>query len=369
MAGLRKIRDLTIYRDKRYYCGPGPSAVLLPEGRIMVACRRALSWTEEGVFAHGFPSTEACLLDSDDGGVTWSSPRVFSCGNITNQNLALLRDGTLLCLTQRGEVVPLKVYERLKEKKPMQLDPHFGWAYASHGVQVLRSMDGGVSWEGPFYISPIPRIEAVLPGWPSPAGLRASPIELHQGGVGVAVYGLRGVQRRDASVWFMVSSDKGSTWQPRGCIVDQPDKQIYPNETGVYQCNSGKLVAFVRVENHSEGMLYTSSSLDGGHNWSPLERQPIKGHPFQAARLADGRVLLAYGYRHQPMGVRACLLDAECKDFDRAEEIVLRDDGDSFDLGYPHVLPLPDGTALVTYYHNTADGVRYVAGSVVAAEA
>ena len=45
---------------------------------------------------------------------------------------------------------------------------------------------------------------------------------------------------------------------------------------------------------------------------------------------------------------------------------MLRDDGAVGNLGSPHVLPLPDGTALVTYYHNTEDGTRHVAASVVA---
>ena len=239
------MRDLVIYQDERYYCGPGPSAVQLADGTIMVAFRRAYNWIPEGVYTHGWPSTEACLITSLDGGQTWSNPRIFTGGNITNQNLTLLPDGTLICITQRGETLPLHVYERLKEG-PAASHVHplrgFGFVYAAYGVQVMRSTDGGLSWEGPFFVSPIPGINPVLPGWPSPAGLRASAIPLQDGSVGVAVYGHSGPDRDASKVWFMVSPDRGETWEARGCIVDDPEGQFYYNETGVYQCASGKLV-------------------------------------------------------------------------------------------------------------------------------
>ena len=41
-------------------------------------------------------------------------------------------------------------------------------------------------------------------------------------------------------------------------------------------------------------------------------------------RLPDNRVLLTYGYRHEPCGVRARILNAECTDFATAPEIIIR---------------------------------------------
>ena len=60
----------------------------------------------------------------------------------------------------------------------------------------------------------------------------------------------------------------------------------------------------------------------------------VIGHPYHAAALPDGRVFLVYGYRHPPFGIRARLLDPECRRFD-TPELVLRDDGGGGDLGYP----------------------------------
>ena len=41
MATLRKIRDIDIYRDETWYCGPGPSVVVYPDDEIVVAFRRS----------------------------------------------------------------------------------------------------------------------------------------------------------------------------------------------------------------------------------------------------------------------------------------------------------------------------------------
>src|SRR3546814_13626800 len=78
----------------------------------------------------------------------------------------------------------------------------------------------------------------------------------------------------------------------------------------------------------------------------------FQGHPLQALRLPDDRVLLVYGYRHKPFGIRAKILNAECTDFKTAQEFVIRDDGGGSDLGYPWAVLLDDNKVLVTYYFN-----------------
>ena len=89
------------------------------------------------------------------------------------------------------------------------------------------------------------------------------------------------------------------------------------------------------------------------------------GHPYDATRLRDGRVFLIYGYRHKPYGIRARVLDPGCGDIDSAQEIVIREDGLSGDIGYPSATVLADGSVLATYYIYGVDGVRHIAGSVL----
>ena len=81
----------------------------------------------------------------------------------------------------------------------------------------------------------------------------------------------------------------------------------------------------------------------------------FKGHPLQAMRLPDNRVLLTYGYRHEPCGVRARILNAECTDFATAPEIIIRDDADDGDVGYTWAVQLDEKRVLVVYYINLTE--------------
>jgi sialidase-1 len=107
-------------------------------------------------------------------------------------------------------------------------------------------------------------------------------------------------------------------------------------------------------------------STDGGQSFEPWQDCGWQGHPHDALQLSDGRVLLVYGYRHQPYGIRARVLNAECTDVATAAEIVLRDDGGSSDLGYPWATQTADGHVLVVYYFNKEGGTRHIAGTLLA---
>lgn len=96
----------------------------------------------------------------------------------------------------------------------------------------------------------------------------------------------------------------------------------------------------------------------------------FKGHPFHALRLPDNRVLLTYGYRHAPYGIRARILNAECTDYATAQEFIIRDDGGGTDLGYPWAVMIDEHRVLVTYYFNYEQlrGTRQILGTILEIE-
>ncbi len=59
------------------------------------------------------------------------------------------------------------------------------------------------------------------------------------------------------------------------------------------------------------------------------------------------------------------MLNAECTDFASAPEYVLRDEGGTYDLGYPWAVTLPGNRVLSVYYFNRDNGTRYIAGTIV----
>jgi hypothetical protein len=97
------------------------------------------------------------------------------------------------------------------------------------------------------------------------------------------------------------------------------------------------------------------------------------GAPGDLARMRDGRIACVYGYRLPPFGLRARLSEDEGRTWGR--EIVLRDDGGSWDLGYPRVVEHEPGRLLTVYYMNRKDdpiqmngGVRHIAQTVFTAD-
>jgi len=80
-------------------------------------------------------------------------------------------------------------------------------------------------------------------------------------------------------------------------------------------------------------------------------------------KLQDGRIALTYGWRLPPYGVRAMISEDEGQTW--SDEIVLRHDGNSWDLGYPRTVQRPDGKIVTMCYFNDASSKeRYISATI-----
>ena len=161
---------------------------------------------------------------------------------------------------------------------------------------------------------------------------------------------------------MLTSADRGRTWIYAAPIAE--DAKASFNETSMYETPKGDLIAFLRTDG-LEDQACIARSTDGGKTFQPWQPMGFKGHPLHALRLPDNRVLLTYGYRHKPYGIRARVLNAECTDFTSAPEMILRDDGGTTDLGYPWSAMIDERRVLVVYYFNRENGRRHIAGSIL----
>ena len=357
--GVRKAQDIVIYEDARFYAA-FPSIVRRPNGELLVAFRRAPDRRmlgEPGV-THTDPNSYLVLIRSPDGGKTWSKePRLIFAhpfGGSQDPCLVQLQDGSILCASYAWAPLHGDTFAKLKQPVARAGD------FAFLGGYLLRSKDDGQTWQGPIIPSPCQgEANFDLFGHPLPAYNRGAMCEGKDGRLyWVVAAGTTNSPTRSGA-HLMISADKGNNWS-YSCPVAQ-DARIEFNETSLYETPKGDLVAFVRTENFNDHTVIARSSDKGrSFRWQDAGFQ---GHPHHAIRLPDKRVLLVYGYRHQPFGVRARVLNPECADFATATEIVLREEGGNGDLGYPWAVMVSQSRALVVYYFNRADGTRHIAGT------
>ena len=361
IPGVRIIKDIIIYKDTTFFSS-FPSVVKRPDGEILVAFRRA---PDRKIFGekhtnHVDPNSYLMMVRSGDGENWTDDPKLLYAhplGGSQDPGLLQLRDGTLFCMSYGWAVVRPNGIPNLK--KPYT---EAGGAIALGGYYV-RSTDGGETWQGPFYpphIAPDNRFNAL--GEPMPAANRGALYE----GVSGRIFWVVGASDSNSpnkpSTHLLISDDKGQTWQ-YSCQVAADEKVTF-NETSVYETPNGDIVAFLRTAN-MDGQACIARSTDGGKSFHQWQTMGFQGHPLHALRLPDDRVLLTYGYRHKPFGIRARILNPECTDFATAPEIVLRDDGDNGDIGYTWAVQLDDNRVLVVYYFNQNKGTRYIAGSIL----
>jgi sialidase-1 len=359
VPSVRKIKDIVIYEDQKFYSS-FPSVIRRPDGEFIVAFRRAPDrkiFGENGT-SHVDPNSYLVMVHSMDGEKWTAEPELLYAhpfGGSQDPCLLQLHDGTLLCTSYGWAFVREDGLPNLK--KPYS---EAGGAIFLGGY-ILRSADGGKSWQGPLYPPHVPtEVYYNACGELLPAFNRGALYETRDGRILWVV--ASGDTTNISSTYLLISNDKGLTWQ-YSCPV-ATDPKVTFNETSVYETPHGDIVAFLRTADFDD-QACIARSTDGGRSFGKWQSMGFQGHPLNAIRLPDNRVLLTYGYRHKPFGIRARILNPECTDFSTAKEIILREDGGNSDIGYSWPVLMDGNRVLVTYYFNKMNGTRHIAGTIL----
>ena len=199
---------------------------------------------------------------------------------------------------------------------------------------MLRSTDNGINWSA-RYATP----------FNSPHG----PFECSDGRL---LYPGREFNQPKHVMGVAESTDDGVTWNVLSIIPPRPGEQsgFYHELHGV-EAADGTIV--VQIRNHNEangGETLQTESADGGKTWSEIHSIGVWGHPSHLLRLADGRLLMTYGYRREGMGNRARVSADNGRTW--SEAMTISDDARITDVGYPSTVQLPDGSLLTVWYEN-----------------
>ncbi|CAH1651628.1 sialidase family protein [Chelatococcus asaccharovorans] len=250
-------------------------------------------------------------------------------------------------------------------------------AVPAHFVPTARpwislSSDGGRSWRRPVVLP--------LGGLHSLSGQGSTSVRAD----GVSLIALTSVTPDGWTRRPLVyaSANGGQSWQFLSFITPEQDdgtavsakqgsprfgahRYFYPRPLPL---RNGRILCSMRSQRDPTSVLWTEmfESEDGGRTWHFLSRVNDWGAPGDIVEMADGRIVCVYGYRLAPYGIRARV--SEDGGTSWGSELILRDDGGSWDLGYPRVIEVKPGLLLTTYYMNTRDdpiqlngGVRHIA--------
>lgn len=358
IPGVKKIKDVLIYKDSAFY-NSFPSVVKKPDGELLVAFRRAPNRQIFGEKNNNHVDNNSYLvMVRSKNAETWSKkPELIYAhpfGGSQDPCMLQLKDGTILCASYGWTVVR-------PDGKPNLKQPYFeSGGFIFLGGYLVRSTDGGKSWSEAIYPPHIePEIHYNAYGQKVPAYNRGALYEAKDGRILWIVAAFDSAKK--TSNYLLTSKDKGLTWEYTGEVAKDPE--ILFNEASVYETPKGDIIGFLRTANFDDQAVIARSK-DGGKTFK-WESMGFQGHPLNALRLPDNRVLLTYGYRHKPFGIRARILNAECTDFKTAPEIVLREDGGNGDLGYTWPVQLDKNRVMVVYYFNNDNGLRYIAGTIL----
>lgn len=298
---------------------------------------------------HVCPFGRLELMRSSDNGKTWSWPCVILDPGIDTRDAGLLETsaGTLLAttFTSRDYLDLLSQAEQIPPGQPGAWEPERlkRWQAARtrlteeqrnslYGVWMIRSKDGGATWSAPYNC-----------GVDSPHG----PIQLSNGRLLYAGKAIGGDER----VGVCESTDDGKTWQWLAEIPQRSgdNSRADYHELHMVEAADGRLITQIRNHNPNNFFetLQTESS-DGGKTCTSPHSIGVWGLPSHLLKLADGRLLMTYGYRREPFGNQARVSDDHGRTW--SEPLTISADGAGIDLGYPATVQLPDGSLLTVWY-------------------
>ncbi|QDT15153.1 sialidase family protein [Alienimonas californiensis] len=299
--------------------------------------------------AHICPFGRVDWMVSRDDGATWSWPRTLLDSATDDRDAGVLETsrGALLVTTFTSDAWE-PIFNRAANANSWPEEKRARWQAARQrlsetdrqaelGCWMIRSTDGGRSWSSRYR---------------TPVNAPHGPIELSDGRLLYAGVQLWQSPRR---VGVAQSTDDGLTWEWLAEIPARPgdDFKNY-HELHAVEAPDGRLIAHIRSHpSATERETLQTHSDDGGRTWATPYSIDVQGYPSHLLKLRDGRLLMSYGYRLQPMGNRARLSDDGGRTWSAPRTISA--DAPSTDVGYPSTVELGDGTLLTVWYERPDD--------------
>lgn len=288
---------------------------------------------------------EDLLARSKDGGATWSiekpasllpPPKTVVAGiPASSGERAITQLGTPINFTQPGFALTARMAAS---------DTGPSWFF--------YTSDRGKNWSGPF----------AIPDFGQP-GIAARTDYLIDDRDTLTMFLTAAKQdRKEGRVICVRTQDGGRTWKMLSYLGPEPPEREYAIMPSSVRLSAKGILTAVRHNHYID--LWRSD--DNGGTWTSLGKvveDTGRGNPPSMTKLRDGRIALTWGYRAEPYSIKAKVSRDDGRTW--SNELVLRDDGGAWDIGYTRTLQRPDGKLVTAYYYTLDDHAERFIGATI----
>ncbi len=322
------VNHVIVYKESGKFCGwPANFGIWNWSNEIVVGFRLGIYKARKGHSIDQNKPKSNVLVRSIDGGETWNMeiPDEFN-----------------------NEVEPIELLERINFEHP-------DFAMTVRGGKFYISYDRCKTWQGPYQLPDFDQIDIQA---------RTDYIVKDQNSCLIFLTATK-TNGREGRPFCAQSHDGGKTIDFISWIAPEPyGFSIMPSTVRI---GENQLLTAIRRKEQRLGFLEVYQSKDEGKTWNllsiPATTGTNNGNPPSMVRLGDGRIVLTYGYRSKPQGIRAKISRDNGETW--GNEIILRNDGRNWDLGYPQTIQRSDGKLLTAYYYTTEKNVeQHIAATI-----
>lgn len=319
-----------------------PSVITLSDGTLLAG------WSGDR-YRHVCPFGKVLAARSEDGGYTWQPPYTVQNTPLDDRDAGLCEANGHILLTSFNNS---RAQQRYYAEKDKWSDGHRALAESYLdlvtdaeerrylGSTLAVSTDNGHTFSDPVTL-PIT----------SPHGPCLLP-------TGELLYiGRAFGDRAKASFDYLPEGIYAMLLSPEGGVTKEP-WLVVPAAEGMLFCEphaavmpDGSILLSIRAQAPGLFSIYTCISTDNGMSFSRPEPTGWDGSPPHILVHSSGAVVTTYARRNAPFGQMARISRDNGRTW--GEEIVLRDDGFTGDLGYPCTAENRNGELVTVYYQRS----------------
>ncbi|WP_297205969.1 sialidase family protein [uncultured Brachyspira sp.] len=334
--------ETIVFEDKNLY--PAfPSIIKLDDKRLLVSFRTAPRIKKNYSHLHSLSKSMLAVINKN------KTDKIFEFAeddSAAKQDAQLFRvdEKTIIAYYFRYTFHPMNEKDLFNDYTFIEYDNTIALL---DGIGICVSYDNGDSFSKPYVIKVYDDNNIIMKNF----AVRGSMCKIGNE-ILVSVYAYKkNINKKDCKYQcYVISSRDLINWKLKSLLCETEFKKIDGEKSRIEYVEpsllsyKNNLAAFIRTHiNNEYGLTSISYSKDKGKTFSKPVFTDIKGYPLNPLILENGKVILTYGYRLKPYGVRAIVFDNINEIFDiekinykaNNEEIILDSYMKSTDCGYP----------------------------------